>query len=134
MKKTVSIGGNDLTLRCSALVPRLYRRACNRDLVRDMNELRTSYNRSLKIQKELAKREDVTEEELSAAQLSALDLEIFENLAWAFCKDADRENIPDTPDEWLDGIDGMFSIYEIFPVIVELWNDSNTVTSIPAKK
>lgn len=128
MYREITLGDRIVKMRCSALVPRLYRRACNRDLIRDMSALRESYNAALRAA------HSENEEERKKATLSVVDLEIFENLAWSFCKDADRENIPDTPDEWLDSFSGMFSIYEIFPEMVKLWNDSNVTTSTPAKK
>ena len=68
------------------------------------------------------------------ATVNVSDLEIFENLAWAFCRDADPEHVPDNPDEWLDQFPGIFSIYSVFPAMVDLWNDTNKQTSIPAKK
>lgn len=128
MTKTIDIGGVEVTMRCSALVPRLYRRATGRDLMRDMAALRENYNKALRASM------TGTEEEKQANQLNALDLEIFENLAWAFCRDADPEHVPDNPDEWLDQFPGIFSIYSVFPAMVDLWNDTNKQTSIPAKK
>ena len=128
MTKTIDIGGVEVTMRCSALVPRLYRRATGRDLMRDMAALRENYNKALRASI------TGTEEEKQANQLNALDLEIFENLAWAFCRDADPEHVPDNPDEWLDQFPGIFSIYSVFPAMVDLWNDTNRQTSIPAKK
>lgn len=128
MTKTIDIGGVEVTMRCSALVPRLYRRATGRDLMRDMAALRENYNKALRASI------TGTEEEKQANQLNALDLEIFENLAWAFCRDADPEHVPDNPDEWLDQFPGIFSIYSVFPSMVDLWNDTNKQTSIPAKK
>ena len=128
MTKTIDIGGVEVTMRCSALVPRLYRRATGRDLMRDMAALRENYNNALRASM------TGTEEEKQANQLNALDLEIFENLAWAFCRDADPEHVPDNPDEWLDQFPGIFSIYAVFPSMVDLWNDTNKQTSIPAKK
>ncbi len=127
MTKTIKIGEVEVTMRCSALVPRLYRRATGRDLMRDMAALRENYNKAL------AAAIKGTEEEKRLAQLSSMDLEMFENLAWAFCRDADP-SVPDNPDEWLDQFPGIFSIYEVFPKMVDLWNTSNQTTSVPAKK
>ena len=130
MTKTIDIGGVEVTMRCSALVPRLYRRATGRDLMRDMAALRENYNKALRANMD----KKLTEEERQAAQLSVVDLETFEDLAWAFSRDADPEHVPDNPDEWLDQFPGMFSIYAVFPSMVDLWNDTNKQTSIPAKK
>lgn len=41
-------------------------------------------------------------------------------------------NIPDTPEEWLDGFN-TFSIYQVLPQLIELWG-LNVQTDISAKK
>ena len=41
--------------------------------------------------------------------------------------------IPDSPDEWLDSLEGIFSVYEILPEILDLWGDSNKTTSVAKK-
>ena len=61
------------------------------------------------------------------------DLTMFENVAWLFLK-AGGEDVGNSPDEWLEGLDGMFSIYEALPQIVELWQAGLTTTSTPKKK
>lgn len=129
MTKTVIIGGHEYRMRASALIPRLYRHHFGRDAISDMTALRKSLQRALEVQK----KENPTEEDLMAAQMSAMDLTVFEDMAWIFCKHADP-SIPDSPDEWLDGIDGIFSVYEALPAIIELWEASNQTTSVPAKK
>lgn len=128
MERTVIIGGNEYRMRASALIPRLYRFKFGRDAISDMAALKKSLERAIK-----AKDSDMAEEEIREAQLSALDLTVFENMAWLFCKHADK-SIPDDPDEWLDGIEGVFSVYEALPAIIDLWEASNQTTSIPAKK
>ena len=42
--------------------------------------------------------------------------------------------MPDTPEEWLDGMDGIFSVYEVLPVILELWGYNMQTTATPKKK
>ena len=78
-------------------------------------------------------RPDATEEERQDAQLSVLDLTLFENVAYIMVKHA-GEDVPDSPDDWLDSIDGVLSIYEILPAILELWQLNQQTTSIPKKK
>ena len=41
-------------------------------------------------------------------------------------------NIPDTPEEWLDGFN-TFSIYQVLPQLIELWG-LNVQTDVSAKK
>lgn len=113
MEKTVTIGGKDIKLKASALLPRIYRNATNKDLIVEMTKLQESIS--------------------NKDNLDSLDLEIFENIAWAMAYHADN-TIPHNPDEWLETIDGVFDIYEILPIIIELWTGNNVTTSKPVKK
>lgn len=117
MEKTVTMDGKAVRMRASALIPRLYRYKFGRDVVADMQTLRRNY---LKAQEE-------------GGELNALDLEIFENMAWLMIRHA-GEDIPDSPEEWLDSMDGVFSVYEILPTILELWGENFHTTSVPKKK
>ena len=127
MERTVNVGGKEVKMRASALIPRLYRFKFGRDMISDMRQLQKSYLKAISLPK------DATDEERQDAQFSVLDLTIFENTAWLMIKHA-NEDIPDDPDEWLDSIDGVFSIYEILPTILELWNANQVTTSVPRKK
>lgn len=127
MERTILIDGKEVKMRASALIPRLYRFKFGRDMIADMRQLQKAYQKAANLPK------DATEEEKQDAQFSVLDLTLFENMAYMMCKHADK-SIPDTPEEWLDSIDGVFSIYEVFPVIMELWTATNQTTSIPKKK
>lgn len=128
MTRTVNIGGKEVRMRASALIPRLYRVQFGRDMISDMRQLIKSYNRAVK-----ALGKDATEEQRQDAQLSMMDLTIFENVAYMMIKHA-GEDVPPTPDEWLDSIDGIFSIYNVMPTILELWGENQKTTSIPKKK
>ena len=127
MEKTIVVDGKEVRMRASALIPRLYRFKFGRDMIADMRQLQKVYQKAASLPK------DATEEEKQDAQLSALDLTIFENVAFMMVKHAGGD-VPDTPEEWLDSFDGIFSIYEVLPVILELWSITNQTTSIPKKK
>lgn len=143
MDRTVTIDGKTVTLRASALVPRLYRHLMGRDIIRDMATLRKSYNAALEAQKAGADEDGQNE-----AAMTAMDLEIFENIAWVMLKHGaafqDTEFgrvlmngdmvVGKDPDEWLDQMDGVFSVYDVMPVILELWDANQRTTSTPAKK
>ena len=126
MEKVINIGGKDVKMRASALIPRMYRFKFGRDILRDM----TSLKKAFKKRSELP--EDATDEQKEEAALSEMDLTIFENVAYIMAKHANPA-IPDDPDEWLDGFE-MFSIYEVFPEILEMWELNNATTSKPKKK
>lgn len=127
MERTIKVGGAELRMRASALIPRLYRFRFGRDLIKDMSQLEKAYKKAMSV------KEDATDDEKQDAQLGVLDLTIFENVAWAMAKNADP-NVPNDPDEWLDTIDGVFSVYEVLPQILDLWTAGLETTSKPVKK
>ena len=127
MERTVEIGGKEVRMRASALIPRLYRFNFKRDMISDMRQLQKAFNKAVSLPA------DATEEDREDAQLSALDLTIFENVAWLMMKHA-GEDVGSNPDDWLDSLDGVFSVYEIMPAILELWGDNQATTSVPVKK
>ena len=128
MKKKVNISGKVYTMKASALMPRIYRFHFGRDLVADMNNLSKSYAKAVETLDN-----DATEEEKRDAQLSVTDLTVFENVAWIMLK-LGGEEVGENPEEWLDGLDGVFSVYEALPIILEMWGTSQQTTSVPKKK
>ena len=126
MEKTIIVGGKEIKMKASALVPRLYRFKFGRDMLSDLSKLEKAFNKKRDLPK------DATEEEIQEAELSALDLTIFENTAFVMAKLGDPESVPETVDAWMDGFE-IFSIYEALPQILELWKMSNQTTAIPKK-
>lgn len=116
-KTIITVGGVEIPMRASALVPRLYRVKFGRDMIRDMNNL----------EKKMKPAED------GETALDAMDLTIFEDVAYILAKHADPE-VPSDPDEWLDSIPGVLSIYEALPQILALWSRNLKTTSKPRKK
>lgn len=117
MTKKITIDGKEMTMRASALVPRLYRYHFGRDIIQDMQQLDSAMKK--------AKDE--------GQAFSVADLTIFENVAWIFLKQG-GEDVGESADEWLDSLEGMFSIYEVLPDILELWNINLQTTAKPKKK
>ena len=129
MDKVVKLSdGSELGLRATALTPRLYRFKMGRDMIVDLNQLRNAYEKA-----EKAKTQDMTEEEMEQAQLTVTDLTIFENVAFIMARQYDK-SLPETPEEWLDSMDTVFTVYELMPHILELWQAGQKTTSIPKKK
>ena len=126
MEKMVKIDGKEVGFRATALTPRIYRHKIGRDMIQDLNKLRAAYNKAKRLPAK------ATAEERKKAQLSALDLEIFENAAYVMAKQYDA-NLPNSPEAWLDGFK-TFSIYEILPAILELWQLNSATTAKPKKK
>lgn len=115
IKKEIEIDGSMVPFRASATIPRLYRAQFKRDIFKDL----------LKLEKSIR----ANEEESSGMPIE--DLEMFENVAYIMAKHADNKQ-PDTPEKWLDQFD-TFSIYEVLPQILELWN-RNIHTESESKK
>lgn len=139
MDKVLIIDGKEVGFKATALTPRLYRHKIGRDIVRDLNQLKHSFkkaveSRNLKEPAEDAPEDDkkAYEEAMQDAQLSAIDLEIFENVAYIMALQY-NSSIPCNPEEWLEGF-SVFSIYEILPDIIQLWEVNQRTTSIPKKK
>lgn len=112
-EKIIKVGGKEVAFKATAALPRIYRMLFNRDIYKDMYRL----------EQEEEKGED--------GKLEADRMEVFENVAYAMARHAN----PDTPKtivEWLDQFE-LFSIYEILPEIVGLWN-SNLETHVDSKK
>lgn len=106
----------DVPLKATANIPRMYRIWFRRDIIQDMQEL-----------KKAAEKAEKNGEEYSIENLS-----IFENVAYCMARLADLENTPHTIDEWLDRF-STFSIYEVLPQILELW-ELNLETNSESKK
>ena len=115
IKREIEIDGRKVAFRASASVPRLYRAKFGRDIFRDLIRMEKA----------------VDAEDENASNLDMFDLELFENVAFIMAKHADPSQ-PDTPEEWLEQFD-TFSIYEVLPQLLELWN-LNIKTDVEAKK
>lgn len=113
--RTVEIAGKQVSFKASAAIPRLYRIKFGRDIFKDLISLKGLVQSS----------------EEGEAVLSNADLEIFENVAYLMAKHADPAQ-PDNINDWLDQFD-MFAIYEVLPVILELWT-ANIATQVESKK
>lgn len=124
MEKVIIIDGQEVKMRASALIPRLYRAKFGRDMIVDLRALEKKYQSATK--------SGMTEEEQQEAQFNAFELTCFENLAYCMAVNGGNR-VPSNPDDWLDQFE-TFSIYEILPEIMELWNITNQTTAEPRKK
>lgn len=123
MIQNIIVDGKTIPMKATAGTPRLYRIKFKRDIFKDLQQLQTAI--------------DGDEEN---SQVALDDLTMFENIAYIMAMQADFDeagnrigNVPKTAEEWLDGFDGVFSIYEALPQIVEMWG-TNIATTSEAKK
>ena len=113
--KKIEIDGKEVAFKASAAIPRIYRLKFQRDIYKDLRSLEKAIGGG----------------DASNSNLDSFSLEMFENIAFIMAKHADA-NVPDTPEEWLDGFN-TFSIYQVLPQIIELWG-LNVKTEVEAKK
>lgn len=116
IKKNITVDGMEIPFKASAAVPRLYRIKFRRDIYKDFAALQAS----------------VKEGDEENSTLDIESLEVFENIAYIMARHADPENVPDSPDEWLEAFN-TFSIYEVLPQLIELWG-LNVETQAESKK
>ena len=101
MEKTLNIGGKEIKLKSTAGTMMRYRNNFNRDFIKDL----------MALQGKLVNKFD------SGAEFDALDLDMFEKIAWCMAKTSDN-NIPDI-EHWLDEFE-TFDIMQVLPEIMEL--------------
>ena len=101
MTKEIVIDGRTVVFRATAAVPRLYRIKFRRDIMQDMKSA-----------------------ENGDGNIPMRLLEVFENVAFIMAKHGNPEMKESSPEEWLDTFD-TFSIYSIFPELMDLWRANN---------
>lgn len=113
MEKIIKIDGRNVPFKATGATIRLYRQLFGRDLLVDINDLDKARK--------------------SGGPLTADALTIFENMAYCLARQADPQGVPPTADEWLDTFN-MFSIYQILPQIIDLWQINEITTAASKKK
>lgn len=108
MTKTIRIDGRDVPFRATAAVPRLYRIKFGRDIMQDMKAIKDAMEKA----------------ENGEQPIPVKMLEVFENVAYLMAHHADPDMNEHSVEEWLDTF-GTFSIYEVFPQLLELWQVNN---------
>lgn len=116
MTKTLEIDGKQVAFKASAAIPRIYRMKFQRDIYKDLRALEKTVG-------------SADEQE---SNLDMFSLEMFENIAFIMAKHAKPDDVPDSPEEWLDEF-STFSIYQILPEIIKLWG-LNIQSDIESKK
>ena len=116
MEKTIIIDGKEVKMKSSAAVPRMYRKQFGRDIFKDMMKLK----------------KDVDKKKNRNREIPIESLEMFENVAYVMAKHADWKNVPNNIMEWMEGFE-TFSIYELLPEIMSLWDLNNKKLEDPKK-
>ena len=127
IEKKITIEGKEMTLRASALIPILYRTWFGRDLIRDMRKISQAYKDLMSLS------DDATDEEKLDAQYATIDTQLFADVAWTMLRHG-GEDVGSNSEDWLRSLDGIFTLYEILPDVLDLWSKNNKTTAVPIKK
>lgn len=104
MEKTITIDDKKVRFKATAMTPRMYRQQFQADLFVDIQRLNDAWQKARE----------------NKEPLPGDALTVFENIAYTMAKQADPDAVPDSADEWLEEFD-MFSVWQIFPEIIQLW-------------
>ena len=104
MEKTITIDDKKVRFKATAMTPRMYRQQFQADLLVDIQRLNDAWQKARE----------------NKEPLPGDALTVFENIAYTMAKQADPDAVPDSADEWLEEFD-MFSVWQIFPEIIQLW-------------
>ncbi len=110
MEKTIEIDGKQVKFKATAGTPKRYLATYKRDMLKDIQKLSAE-----------------SQKQAESGNWSTEMLNLFLDIAYVMAKQADPENVPNDPDEWLDEF-GMFSIHEILPQLIELWGIQSQTT------
>lgn len=130
MTKEIMIDGVPVLFRADASIPRLYRIHFGRDVFADMEKLikQAALDKSAE---EIAKQN--LEELEKDIDISKMNTEALENIAYIMAYHADRENTADNIEDWLAQF-GIMSLVGVLPQILELWGINTQSTSDVKKK
>nr|DAL51023.1 MAG TPA_asm: tail assembly chaperone protein [Caudoviricetes sp.] len=117
MTKEIMIDGRPVKFRATAAIPRMYRIKFRRDIMQDMREIDAAVKKA----------------EADDGGIPVQMLEVFENVAFIMARHADPEMEAATVEDWLDQFD-TFSIYAVFPQLMELWRANNETIADAKKK
>lgn len=113
VEKMLNISGTDIKFKSTAGTLRYYRNNFGRDMLKDVAIL----------QKRMGE-----VEKNSSEQFKVIDLELFENIAWAMARTANPDIKP--IEEWLDDFE-TFAITKILPEIMNLLVDNMQTENQP---
>lgn len=136
MEKTIKIGEHECNFKTSAAVPRMYRLKFGRDIFNDLNAIDRQIEKQKKEQERRKKAAECKGKKVDSKEfessLPVNTLTTFENIAFIMHKHGDPSQ-PKEIDEWLEQFE-TFDIYQIFPEIIDLWNEENKRLSVQKKE
>lgn len=117
MEKEIMIDGRAVPFKATARTPILYRSLYGKDIFKDLQKLSDEMKNA--------------QDEECESTIGVDTLNIFVNVAHCMARQADK-TVPADIEEWLDQF-SMFSIYQVLPEILELWNLNMTQISVSKK-
>lgn len=135
MEKVVEIDGKPVKLRCTAVLPRLYRAKFGRDFFGDIAAIGNAN------EQEKADEQDKADEKPKrrkkkkrGASAASRTVTFIENLAYLMAFSGDPNNVPASIEEWLDSFDDPNAVLSVADEVLALYQLNNRTTSAPKKK
>ena len=131
MEKIVEIDGKPVKLRCTAVLPRLYRATFGRDFFGDITAIsKASEADSADKNDDSPKRR----KRRKKADPTSRTVTFIENLAFLMARSGDPEHTPPNITEWLDSFDDPNAVLSIADEVLGLYQSNNRTTVNPKKK
>ncbi len=112
-KEQCEIGGKSIPLEIAESTPVFYRKMFNRDMAKDSKRLCRKLQKFIKFSK------NCTEQEARRYSFDRETLIIYSRISYALAKTANPQTVPDSLDEWIDGIPE-FPIRQVLPKVLRL--------------
>lgn len=131
MEKIVEIDGKPVKLRCTAVLPRLYRATFGRDFFGDITAIsKASEADSADKNDDSPKRRKRRKKSDSTSRT----VTFIENLAFLMARSGDPEHVPPDIMQWLDSFDDPNAVLSVADEVLCLYQRNNRTTASPKKK
>ena len=127
---TIEVDGREVRFRSTAGFPRLYMAYTGRDIFKDMARLQTRYEKAVKAKSMDGLGTEEAEAARKEAMFEAVELSMFEDIAYLMARSGAPDEVPDNADDWLDGFT-TFAIMDIMPQLLGLWQRGCKTTAKP---
>lgn len=138
MEKVVEIDGKPVKLRCTAVLPRLYRATFGRDFFGDIDAISKAdkEDKADKNEQDKADKNNDTpkRKRRKKSNPTSRTVTFIENLAFLMARSGDPQHTPSSITEWLDSFDDPQAVLSVADEVLALYQLNNRTTASPKKK
>lgn len=131
MEKVVEMDGKPVKMRCTAVLPRLYRATFGRDFFGDI----TAISKAAELDNP-DKNDDTSKrrKRRKKSDSTSRTVTFIENLAFLMARSGDPEHVPPDITQWLDSFDDPNAVLSVADEVLGLYQLNNRTTASPKKK